>query len=268
MKFSYKIAKIFTGEAVVSARRCLRQWRHRRPPFQVEVDRLIKSVDGEGFRRIARRYGVPNPGSAPPKYLELRHWMEINLRRVRELELDLSRPKRILDLGCGVGYFLHLCRQLGHDVLGLDLDEQRLFNEMVELLRIPRVVWRIEPFVPLPHFGGKFDLITAHLICFNGHKTDRLWQKEEWKFFLDDVALHLQPDGRVALELNHEADGRLYTDELKAFFEQRGAHIHTQRVIFDPLSLSSASPRTIESIFLSSQKRLSARLARSAKTSR
>jgi cyclopropane fatty-acyl-phospholipid synthase-like methyltransferase len=165
--------------------------------------------------------------------------MHTNVRRVGDLGLDRARPERILDLGCGMGYFLYICKHLDHTVLGLDLDESPMFNEMVTLLGIPRVICRIEPFVPLPAFGEEFDLITAHQVCFNGHKSNDLWQVAEWKFFLNDLARHLKLDGRVALQLNHETDGTLYTDELKKFFERLGATVDGQRVTFDPLLVSA-----------------------------
>jgi SAM-dependent methyltransferase len=162
--------------------------------------------------------------------------MEINLKRVRDLGLDLGGRKRVLDIGCGTGYFLYICQYLGHDVLGMDLDEEPGFKEMVELLGVKRVIWRIEAYQPLPDLGRKFDVIAAHMICFNGHKSDKLWKISEWEFFLDDLAeRHLKPGGQVCLELNREYDDSLYTPELKEYFETRGAEIHTQRVLFNPL---------------------------------
>ena len=47
---------------------------------------------------------------------------------------------RILDLGCGTGYFLYINKLLGHEVLGIDLDELPMFREMIELLQIPRAI--------------------------------------------------------------------------------------------------------------------------------
>ncbi|MEY2488744.1 MAG: hypothetical protein QOC70_686, partial [Verrucomicrobiota bacterium] len=41
--------------------------------------------------------------------------------------------------------------------------------------------------------------------------------------------------GQICLELNREYDDSLYTPELKEYFEARGAEIHTQRVLFNPL---------------------------------
>jgi len=107
---------------------------------------------------------------------------------------------------------------------------------MVDLLGVKRVIWRIEAYEPLPDLGPKFDVIAAHMICFNGHKSDKLWKISEWEFFLDDLAAnHLQPGGQVCLELNREYDDSLYTPELKTYFEARGADVHTQRVLFNPL---------------------------------
>ena len=178
---------------------------------------------------------MTNPGDEWPKYLEIERWMEINLKRVRDLELDLGGRKRVLDIGCGTGYFLYINQYLGHDVLGLDLDEEPGFREMIELLGVKRKIWRIEAFQPLPDLGPKFDVIAAHMICFNGHKSDKLWKIAEWEFFLDDLTKHLTPGGQVCLELNREYDDSLYTPELKEYFEARGAEIHTQRVLFNPL---------------------------------
>lgn len=165
----------------------------------------------------------------------------MNLERTRELELDYASPQRILDLGCGAGYFLYICKLLRHEILGLDVDELEMFRDLTGLLQVPRVIARIEAFKPLPQFAKKFDLITAFLICFNNHKSDSLWGAAEWNFFLDDVATHLAPNGRVWLELNRESDGSYYTPELKKFFLERGAELHAYRVIFNPGTLAPAA---------------------------
>jgi hypothetical protein len=116
---------------------------------------------------------------------------------------------------------------------------------MVNLLGVDRVIWQIEAYQALPNLGRKFDVITAHMICFNGHKSDKLWKISEWEYFLDDLAAnHLVPGGQVCLELNREYDDSLYTPELKAYFESRGADIHTQRVYFNPLRPAPAAIAT------------------------
>jgi len=130
---------------------------------------------------------------------------------------------------------------LGHDCVGLDTDEQPMFTETTRLLEIERVIWPIRPFVPLPPLGKKFDLITAYRICFNNHKRADLWGVSEWEFFLDDLAKHLTPRGRVWLELNQEYDGTFYTPELREFFQQRGAKIDRHKVIFSSGLPSPAS---------------------------
>lgn len=235
MKFSYKLKKLVSGEGIASARRRLRYWRHARAPLSLDAVRITRTIDEEKFRDIQRRYWVDNPGDDWQKYLELEKWMEINLRRVRDIELDLGPKRRVLDIGCGTGYFLYICKYLGHDVLGLDLDWEPGFREMCDLLGVPRRIWQVEAYVPLPADLGIFHVIAAHMICFNGHKSDKLWGPNEWEFFLNDCGTHLTPDGIIALELNREWDGSLYTPELKAYFENRGADIHTQRVVFNPL---------------------------------
>ena len=90
-----------------------------------------------------------------------------------------------------------------------------MFAEITSLLGVRRVIQRIQAFRPLPDLGGKFDLITAFMICFNSHRRPNLWGVPEWNFFLDDIAKHLAPRGRVWLELNRESDGTLYTPETK-----------------------------------------------------
>ena len=245
MQFRHKIRKLVDGQSLASARkRTLRLLRANR--FQLETQRVIETIDPAGFQQIRRRYAVADPGADWPKYLDLDRWIGVNIRRIRQLELDVARPKRILDLGCGSGYFLYIAQLLGHSGVGLDMDRLPMFREITQLLGVHRVVQRIDAFRPLPNFGRKFDLITAFMICFNNHKMPGLWGVTEWEFFLDDLAKHLKPGGRVWLELNQEYDETFYTPELKEFFQKRGAKIDEQKVIFNsslraPASTSSAA---------------------------
>jgi SAM-dependent methyltransferase len=245
VQFRHKIRKLVDGRSLASARKhTLRLLRTNR--FPLDTRRVIETIDPEGFEHIHQRYAVANPGADWPKYLDLDRWIEINIRRIRELELDLSRPKRILDLGCGAGYFLYIAQLLGHRGIGLDMDRVAMFRDITRLLGVRRVVQRIDALRPLPDFGQKFDLITAFMICFNNHKMPDLWKVPEWDFFLDDLAKHLKPRGRVWLELNQEYDGTFYTPELKEFFQKRGARINEHKIIFNsglhaPVSASPAA---------------------------
>jgi SAM-dependent methyltransferase len=245
VRFRHKIGKLVDGRSLASARKhTLRLLRTGR--FPLNKKRVIETIDPVGFAKIRKRYAVANPGADWPKYLDLDRWIAINIRRIRQTELDLSRPRRILDLGCGAGYFLYIAQLLGHSGLGLDIDRLSMFREVTRLLGVRRVVQRIEAFQPLPDFGEKFDLVTAFMICFNNHKMPNLWNVPEWEFFLDDLAKHLTPRGRVWLELNQEYDGTFYTPELKELFQRRGARVDEQKVIFNsgiraPASTSSVA---------------------------
>ena len=99
---------------------------------------MIETIDPKGFEQIRQRYGVKGPSLDWPKFLDLERWVDINIRRIREIELDLARPKRILDLGCGAGYFLYIAQLLGHKGLGLDLDQLPMFGDLTRLLGVRR----------------------------------------------------------------------------------------------------------------------------------
>jgi SAM-dependent methyltransferase len=245
VQFRHKIRKLVDGQSLASARkRTLRLLRPKR--FQLDTKRVIETIDPVEFEQIRRRYRVADPGADWPKYLDLDRWIGVNIRRIRQLELDVARPKQILDLGCGAGYFLYIAQLLGHSGIGLDMDRLSMFREITQLLGVRRVVQRIDAFRPLPNFSQKFDVITAFMICFNNHKMPALWGVPEWEFFLDDLAKHLKPRGRVWLELNQEYDETFYTPQLKEFFKKRGAKIDEQKVIFNsglraPASTSSVA---------------------------
>src|SRR3954466_15517935 len=104
MQLSHKLRKVLSGDALDSAKRRVRKLRLRRP-IDLEVRRLMQTIDRARFEEIAKKYSVPDPGDTPRKYVQLEHWLGINLQRIREIDLDRGNPRRVLDIGCGAGYF-------------------------------------------------------------------------------------------------------------------------------------------------------------------
>jgi hypothetical protein len=127
----------------------------------------------------------------------------------------------------------------GHNGLGLDPDDEPFFRGTTEFFGVSRVVGRINAQAPLPDLGRKFDLVTAHRVCFhriarseNGEWLE--WTAADWKFFINDVRTRfLKPDGRLLLEFNRRADGSsFFTPELRTFFESQGARIIRWKALF------------------------------------
>jgi SAM-dependent methyltransferase len=236
MRLSHKIRKLFTLDAYYSAKAGIRRW-----SYPLDAKPFLDAIDREGFEQLRARLGRPGEKVLPAKYLDLDEWMPTNVKRVRDLRLRKAPPRlRVLDIGCGSGYFLHIARCLGHDVLGLDLDTEPVFNETLRLLQIPRIVHAIISFQPLPDLGAPFDLITAHMTCFNRRADGSHWGVEEWDYFLKDASTRLTPTGRIQLDLNVLPDGRHMTPEVRQFFLSKGARVDRRRVFLPPRTQEAA----------------------------
>src|SRR5438270_101799 len=117
MKFSHKIKKLFSREALESL------WEHgARLAHPVKSDRILATVDRSRFSSLRQRYPYKETSPRINRFEDADYWIGINVERAQDLWLDRSPPLRILDLGCGAGYFLYICQFFGHEGLGLDTD--------------------------------------------------------------------------------------------------------------------------------------------------
>jgi SAM-dependent methyltransferase len=227
VEFSRKIEKLRTGEAFASLLDAYYRWRRPLKPGE-----MVRELESKGFEQIRSKYANPEDQKGWPKYVDAPHRLELAIRQARFLQLDRRKRLRVLDIGSGAGYFLFVCKRLSHAVMGLDLEWPPMFAEMFELLEMPRKIWRIEAFQPLPDLGARFDLVTGFAVCFNSHGSNSVWGVKEWEFFLNDVRKNvLSPTGEIYFELNPEPWG-YYTPEVGECFRQQGAAVEGKRISF------------------------------------
>jgi SAM-dependent methyltransferase len=235
LKLSQKLAKIAQP---LTYRRAWRKARRALHP--VPLRPLLAKIDQQRLQELRERHisGAQSYASYRRhyvKYLDVDRHLQLNIARIQDLDLHRSPPQEILDIGCGGGFFLFVAQQLGHSGIGIDTDEIPMFSDLVDLLGVERKIVTVQAFEPLPDLGRKFDWITAFSTAFNGSVgQDWRWGVAEWKFFLDDLANHLKPGGRIFLGLNPAYDGAFYTPEIRELFLRRGAAVERENVLFPP----------------------------------
>jgi SAM-dependent methyltransferase len=200
MKLSRKILKFAEP---LSYRRGWR--RAQRSIFRVSLEPMLAQIDRERAREIQQRYANSTAGYA--KYANIEPWLRLNRERVQDLKLHRSAPKRVLDLGCGGGFFLFILKNLGHSVLGLDVERVVLFTELLELFGVPRVVCRISAFEPLPDLPQKFDWITAFSVNFNLYHPSKNAGARRNGIFPARFAAAPRPGRQNLFGLNPQYDG-------------------------------------------------------------
>ena len=233
MRATRKLAKLLSLDALQSLSEHAARWTH-----PVSAKKILATIDQAALDRLREKY--PRHPDSPKinRFEDAEYWIRPNLKRVQDLWLDRSPPMRVLDLGCGSGFFLYIGKLFGHEVVGLDRDTNPLFRGMIELLKVPRVTSDIQPLVPLPDLGPPFDLVTAYRICFQRIRGDQKgvwkeWAPNEWKFFINDVRTRLlKPDGRLLLDFNPRDDGSYFDPDVKDFFESEGARFFRSKVLF------------------------------------
>jgi SAM-dependent methyltransferase len=229
MKFSRKLQKLFSYEGAESFMEHASRWRH-----PVSAQRILSTIDSDGLARLREDFPIGPNSPRINRFADVPYWIRINVERAQDIWLDRAPPLRLLDLGCGAGYFLYVCRFFGHTVLGLDTDDAPLFRATIELLNVPRVIARIEPAVPLPDLGSRFDLVTAHRICFQRIGGRNEWTPRHWEFFISDIRTRfLDPGGRLLLDFNPRRDGSsFFTPELRNCFLSQGARLFRSKALF------------------------------------
>jgi SAM-dependent methyltransferase len=190
------------------------------PRYRAEralAKKVVADIRALGFEALVEKHR--DFGDNSRKYLDLEPHVEEVAHAAGRLGLIGARPMRVLDIGCGSGYFLFALKTLGHDVVGIDLDDNPMYNDSVKLLGIPRLAQRVERRQRLPDLGAPFDLITAFSICFDLHWREDVWGPEDWRFFLDDARARLRPGGRIFLNFNPASTRhfRFMPDEVAAF---------------------------------------------------
>jgi len=220
MKLARKLGKLVSREGY------RRAWRRaQRSIFRLPFGPVMVGVDEARLREIEKRH-------TGEKYADVDHWMSVNRERVQDLKLHRCRPQRILDLGCGGGFFLFILKRFHHSVLGLDVDREPLFSELLEVFGVPRVVFEIKPFEPLPNLRQQFDWITAFSIGFDRSRDNVRWGVKEWDFLLRDLQRQLAPGGKIYLAVNPLPNGEYLTPEVRDFFASRGADVERERIFF------------------------------------
>ena len=120
--------------------------------------------------------------------------------------LKLLKSSKILDIGCGFGFFSHIGEFNGHKVDSIDMpNASPILKEASKLLKIKKYEFTIKKKVPLLKLNKKYDVVTAFQIFFNGHCSSELWDVEDWKFFLLDLHDNvLNDNGVIHLVFNAE----------------------------------------------------------------
>ncbi len=101
---------------------------------KMQIEEMLAQLDEGELEEIRCRY-ADGSFSIWCKYLDAPKWLARNIVYAKRFGWILNPPHDTLDLGCGAGYFLFVMRQLGSNILGLDLEDP-IFNDILQELQI------------------------------------------------------------------------------------------------------------------------------------
>lgn len=171
----------------------------------------------------------------------------VNLKKKYKMATKGIAKGRVLDIGCGVGDFLHTMEQKGWETVGIEPSEEA---KAIAKKRIKAQVLDTEEQETLPE--NSFDLITMWHVL--EHVDDLHWQ-------LNQLERLVKPNGRVVIAVpNYNSyDGVFYKEKWAAYdvprhlnhFNQETlvrmfknnnfTHIKTEKLIWDAYYISYMS---------------------------
>lgn len=200
---------------------------------------LLETVDHEAYAELQARHLQLR--SRWRNRLDITYYAQKSFRFAKAIGLIEAAPSRVLDIGCGPSHLALLGAYLGHDVVGLDVPDSPLFNDLNELFGTPRILHTITPMERLPDTGRPFNLVCAISANFHHKPGNRLFDEREWRFLLQDIASRSTCDSYIHLVLNkiRQAAGMRHdSDEFKLFVHRLGGTVSGQHVTFQAAQLA------------------------------
>jgi len=156
------------------------------------------------------RHGLESYGKTGKYLRKIDDYFPEKMQCYEAMGLKKSGPKKILDIGTGVGYFPWLCDQNGHACDYTDSDPLPFYTGAHKLLQLKGrylnlTVKGMERF-ELP---DSYDIITGHRTVFD--IFDYHWYLDEWRCFLGNCADYLHDDGFVFIKTNLVQGAHLHT---------------------------------------------------------
>lgn len=199
--------------------------------------------DNPEFMLYAEKYNKnPEDPFTDNMYVTVNYKMCL-LRDVVRLDalklLDAGAKREIIfDIGCGTGYFPYFAKKAGHIVYCLDAPletcGQRIFADGQKALGLDVIRHTIKPLQPLPSLPEQISLAVSFSPHFYSPSTEDFWRKEEWQYFLKDLAQKMTEDGKCYFHLNNVIPmpefGVFGTEETKNLFYDIG-HIERGYIV-------------------------------------
>ncbi len=164
-------------------------------------------------------------GGLKPGSPEMKQRIGLEKHRVRFFR-GMKKRGRVLDIGCGMGYFLQACREAGYDVSGIDISEASAGYVRNELA-IPVLTGAIDE-IDLPE--GSVDVVT--MWHFLEHAPDP-------RIYLAKARRWLKADGLIVVDVpNFEG-----TDARKSWENWKGWQLPFHLYHFTPDTLTALLAR-------------------------
>jgi SAM-dependent methyltransferase len=132
---------------------------------------------------------------------------------------------RILDIGCGFGFFLAACRLRGHETFGLDIPDP-VIQEAAAVVCGCCVPHVLRPDNLLPTELKRLDVVT--MMGVNLRHEGEWWGWQEYTHLAGDILQRLNPDGRWIIFPNRGLDTDWVLDSAE-WRTQLGARWHVSR---------------------------------------
>lgn len=142
------------------------------------------------------RLAEEHPGHVMVKFFRgAEDWLRRAMKIARSLGLERSRPLKILDLGCGVGYFVAACREMGHGADGLDRADPVL-QEAAAAIGVRYVPHMIGLARRLPEELAGYDMLTMMGVNLRHTAGGDFWGWPEYARLAADLWPRIVPGGR------------------------------------------------------------------------
>lgn len=166
---------------------------------------MIKDRDALALGQLGRQ----NTGHFMVKFChDVRTWH----RKAVAIALNIGIGEgvdRVLDIGCGFGYFLKVCQEFSCEAVGLDVPDT-LIEEAAKIIGVVYRPFTVTNFVPLPSEYQELDLVTTFGVNFRRsaeqNAGDDYWGWDEYAFLARDIMPRLTQHGRWVLRPNRRSE--------------------------------------------------------------